>query len=136
MPSMDLGLSGRVCVVTGASRGIGLATAECLASEGARLLLVARTADGLRRVAQSSAIRAAESVDWLAVDVTDPQAANEIVNCAAEQLGGLDVLVNNAGTSAVRPLEELTDAHWQGQWELDVIASVRLMWAAVPRLAA
>ncbi|HEV3229701.1 MAG TPA: SDR family oxidoreductase [Solirubrobacteraceae bacterium] len=135
MPFVDLGLSGRVCVVTGASRGIGLATAECLASEGARLLLVARSEQALEEAAKRCHAREAGSVDWLAVDVTDPEAAEEIVACASEQLGGLDALVNNAGTSVARSLDELTDADWQAQWELHVMASMRLMRIAAPRMA-
>jgi 3-oxoacyl-[acyl-carrier protein] reductase len=114
---MDLGLSGRVCVVTGASRGIGAATARLLAEEGARVLTVAR--------------RDAD----LSLDVTDPGAADRIVAECEERLGPMEVLVNNAGTSEARPLDELTDAEWQAQWELHVMAPMRLMRAAAPRMA-
>jgi len=126
---VDLELEGRVCVVTGASRGIGLATARLLAEEGARVLIVGRDA--------ASAQEAAAQVggEALALDVTEAGAADEVTGCA-DTLGGVWALVNNAGTSFARPLEELTDADWQGQWELHVMAPMRLMRALAPRMAA
>ena len=126
---MDLGLEGKVCVVTGASRGIGLATAKRLCAEGANVLFVAR---GAKEVAGEADGCGGE---WLAVDVTDADAPDRIVATCAEQMGGIDVLVNNAGTSFARPLDELTDEDWQGQWELHVMAPLRLMRAAAPRMA-
>ena len=108
---MDLGIDGRTAVVTGASRGIGAATVRLLEAEGARVIGVSR-GDG--------------------IDVTDPGAAELI----AERAGGpVDILVNNAGTSFARPLDELTDADWNGQWELHVLASMRLMRAFAPAMA-
>ena len=126
---MDLGLEGKVCVVTGASRGIGRATASRLCSEGAKVLWVSRGAEDVAREAEAC------GGDWLAVDVTDPEAAGRIVGTCAEQMGGVDVLVNNAGTSFARPLDELADEDWNGQWELHVMASMRLMREAAPRMA-
>ena len=126
---MDLGLEGKVCVVTGASRGIGLATARKLCDEGARVLFVARSADAVQRAAEGC------GGDWLAVDVTAPDAADRIVATCAEQMGGIDVLVNNAGTSFARPLDDLTDEDWNGQWQLHVMAAMRLMRCAAPRMA-
>ncbi|HEY8584420.1 MAG TPA: SDR family oxidoreductase [Capillimicrobium sp.] len=129
---MDLGLNGRSCVVTGASKGIGLAIARGLAAEGARVLLVAR---GERELAAAAAA-IGEGAAWLAADVTDPDTADRIVAACDERLGGLDVLVNNAGLAEARDLDELTDAKWQRDWELHVMASMRLMRAACPRMAA
>jgi 3-oxoacyl-[acyl-carrier protein] reductase len=127
---MDLGLAGRCAVVTGASRGIGLASARALCAEGARVLMVARHEENL-----DEAARGIDNAEWLAVDVTEPDAAQRIGACAREQLGGFDVLVNNAGTSAARPLDELTDDEWQEQWELHVMAPMRLMREAAPAMA-
>jgi 3-oxoacyl-[acyl-carrier protein] reductase len=126
---MDLGLDGKMCVVTGASRGIGFEVGRSLCSEGAQVLFVGRDADAL-----------VEAVDgcggeYLAGDVTDPEVAERIVATCAEQMGGIDVLVNNAGTSFARSLDELTDEDWQGQWDLHVMAPMRLMRAAAPRMA-
>jgi 3-oxoacyl-[acyl-carrier protein] reductase len=109
---MDLGLSGRTAVVTGASRGIGAAAARMLEQEGARVLAVSRS-EG--------------------IDVTAPDAAAQIV----EALGGAppDILVNNAGTSFAKGLDELTDEDWQTQWVLHVMAPMRLMRAFAPAMA-
>ena len=126
---MDLGLEGKVCAVTGASRGIGRAVASRLCDEGARVLFVSRGAGALAEEAERC------RGEWLAVDVTDPEAAGRVVATCVEQMGGIDVLVNTAGTSFARPLDELTDADWQAQWELHVMASMRLMRAAAPRMA-
>ncbi len=116
---MELGLDGKACIVTGATSGIGLATARMLEDEGARVLRVARTGDD----------------DVFAADVTKPADAERIVAACVERFGAVDVLVNNAGTSFVRSLEELSDDDWQSQWELHVMGPMRLMRAAGARMA-
>ena len=131
---MDLGLTGRACVVTGASRGIGLATARALAGEGARVLLVARGEEALAEAARACAADGGEAAA-LALDVTAADAGERVLAAAEEHFGGADVLVNNAGTSRVRSLEDLTDEEWQEQWELNVMASLRMMRALAPRMA-
>ena len=127
---MDLGLKGRACILTGASGGIGRATAAVLAAEGAAVLLVGRREERLAELATELGTAAA-----MALDVTGADAANLIVAECERRFGGIDVLVNGAGTSAVRSLEELTDDDWQSQWELHVMAPMRLMRAAAPRMA-
>ena len=122
---MDLGLEGRGCAITGASRGIGMATARLLLAEGARVLLVARSAIDMDD----------ERAATLQLDVTEPDAGERIVAAAEEHFGSLDVLVNNAGTSRVRSLDELTDDEWRDQFELHVMASLHAMRAAAPRMA-
>ena len=109
---MDLGLTGRTAVVTGASRGIGADVARMLEEEGARVLAVSRSAG---------------------IDVTALDAASQIVDA----LGGAppDILVNNAGTSFVKAMDELTEDDWDGQWQLNVMASMRLMRAFAPAMA-
>jgi 3-oxoacyl-[acyl-carrier protein] reductase len=127
---MDLELRDKVCVVTGASSGIGLETARRLTAEGAQVLMVARDPERLEAAAGEI------GADWVAADITDAEADERIVATCAEQMGGIDVLVNNAGTSFARAIDELTDDDWQGQWELNVLAPMRLMRAAAPRMAA
>jgi 3-oxoacyl-[acyl-carrier protein] reductase len=129
---MDLGLAGKACIVTGATRGIGLASARMLHDEGARVLLVARDADALA----AAAAQLRHGAEVLAADVTDPGDDERIVEACAERFGAVDVLVNNAGTSFVRSLEELSDDDWQAQWELHVMGPMRLMREAAPRMAA
>jgi 3-oxoacyl-[acyl-carrier protein] reductase len=113
---MELGLTGKACIVTGASRGIGLATARMLAEEGASVLEVSRSGGGFR------------------ADVTDRGAAKLIVEECARVFGAVDVLVNNAGTSEAKPIPRLTDDDWQMQWELHVMGPMRLMREAGPRM--
>ena len=102
-------------MITGATRGIGAATARMLAQEGARVLSVAR-----------------EGAD-VELDVTAPDAGERLLERCDRAPWAL---VNNAGTSSVRSLDELTDAEWQAQWDLHVMAPMRLMRALAPAMAA
>ena len=111
-----MGLSDKACIVTGASRGIGAATARLLEEEGAQVLRVSRNGD-------------------FACDVTDPDAGERILGECLDRFGRVDVLVNNAGTSRAAPLEELTEDDWREQWELNVMAPMRLMNAIAPRMS-
>jgi 3-oxoacyl-[acyl-carrier protein] reductase len=131
---MDLGLRGRACIVTGASRGIGGVTAVALAREGASVLLVGRRTETLQAVAATCAEAGGEA-EPAALDVTSPRAAEELVERCLSRFARIDALVNNAGTSALKSLEQLTDADWQAQWELHVMAPMRLMRAAAPAMA-
>jgi 3-oxoacyl-[acyl-carrier protein] reductase len=132
--AMDLGLRDRACIVAGASAGIGRATAVMLAGEGAALLLVARRADALTEAADACR-RAGGSAEPLALDITDVAAGERVLEACLERFGRVDVLVNNAGTSAVRTVEQLTDEEWHQQWELHVMAPMRLMRAVAPAMA-
>jgi 3-oxoacyl-[acyl-carrier protein] reductase len=125
---MELGISGRTALVTGASSGIGLATSRALAAEGAGVVMVARDP---ARLADAAA-EVGEGARAVASDVTDPSAPARLVAAA----GVVDILVSNAGTSGVRPLAELTDEEYQQQWELNVMASMRLMRECAPPMAA
>jgi 3-oxoacyl-[acyl-carrier protein] reductase len=131
---MDLGLAGKAAIVTGASRGIGLASARILAAEGAAVLLVGRRPDALETAAADCGEAGGQAAGF-AADVTDPDAGERIVSECERRFGAADVLVNNAGTSEVRALHELTDDDWQAQWELHVMGPMRLMRAAAPRMA-
>lgn len=132
---MNLGLSGRACVVTGASRGIGRVTARLLCADGADVLLVARSEDRLIEAADECAATgeaAGGRAESLAIDITQPEAGERIVQEAGERLGQLDVLVNNAGTARRRDLDDVPDEDWYAAWELNVMAPMRLMRAAAP----
>jgi 3-oxoacyl-[acyl-carrier protein] reductase len=127
---MDLGLRDRACVITGASGGIGHATAAALAGEGAAVLLIGRRQETLDEVAS-----ACDRAETLALDITDLDAAGRIVEECGQRFGRIDALVNGAGMTAVRTVEELTETDWQEQWELHVMTPMRLMRAAAPRMA-
>ena len=131
---MELGLRDRACIVTGASGGIGRPTAVALAGEGASVLLVGRREDVLADVAQACS-QAGGTGEPLALDVTAVDAGERGVRACLDRFGRIDALVNGAGTSAVCSLEELTDDDWQAQWELHVMAPMRIMRAAAPVMA-
>src|SRR5947199_3867781 len=131
---MELGLRDRACIVTGASRGIGKATALALAAEGAAVLLVGRSEQPLSDAAEACR-EAGGQGEPLALDVTSPDAGERVLEACVSRLGRIDVMVNNAGTSAVRTVEELTDEEWEQQWELHVMAPMRLMRATAPAMA-
>jgi 3-oxoacyl-[acyl-carrier protein] reductase len=111
---MNLGLEGRVCVVTGGTRGIGAATARMLAQEGATVLSVSRHGADVE------------------LDVTAPDAGERLLAACPDRPWAL---VNSAGMSRARALDDLTDADWQEQWELHVMAPMRLMRALAPVMA-
>lgn len=131
---MNLGLERKACVVTGASRGIGLDVSKRLCAEGASVLLVARGEEGLAQAAQTAAVAGGEAAA-LALDVTEAGAAERIVDEATERFGQVDVLVNNAGQAKWRKLADVPDADWQTAWDLNVMAPMRLMRAAAPGMA-
>jgi 3-oxoacyl-[acyl-carrier protein] reductase len=134
---MDLGIAGRACVVTGASRGIGRETARQLCAEGAAVLLVARTADALAEAAEeakAAGTSAGGRAEVLALDVTAEDAGERMLAAASELFGGLDVLVNNAGAARWRDLDDVPDEDWRAQYELNVLAPLRAMRAAAPAM--
>lgn len=135
---MDLGLAGRACVVTGASRGIGRETARQLCAEGAAVLLVARDEARLAE-AEREVLAAGEAAGGraatLALDVTDPDSGERLLAACEESFGALDVLVNNAGFASWRDLDEVPEEDWRAQYEINVMAPLRAMRAAAPAMA-
>jgi 3-oxoacyl-[acyl-carrier protein] reductase len=127
---VDLQLQGKIAIVTGASRGIGQAIAEVLSSEGMKLVLVARSADDLERVAASlpgeSRVQAA--------DLRDPAAPAKVVASAIDAFGRLDLLVNNAGATQRGDFLELTDETWADGFALKFFGAMRCCRAAWPHL--
>jgi 3-oxoacyl-[acyl-carrier protein] reductase len=135
---MDLGLKGRACVVTGASRGIGRETARLLCAEGASVLLVARSEERLAAALEEASAAGAEvggRAATLALDVTAEAAGARMLASAVERFGALDVLVNNAGAAQWRDLDDVPDEDWRAQYELNVMAPLRAMRAAAPAMA-
>src|SRR5215813_4039764 len=115
---LELGLNGKVAIITGGSEGLGRAAAEKLAAEGARVAICARRKEVLDQVADVS--RAAD--------------CEGLVNAVVAQWGGVDILLNNAGTSAAAGFEKVTDETWQSDWELKVMGAVRMSRLVIPHM--
>lgn len=127
---MDLQLTGKTVVVTGASSGVGLATAAALLAEGAHVAACAR--DKARLDAALAALPRADKakVFTAGCDVLDAGAVTSFVDSAAEQLGGIDGVVNNAGRSLLARLAETSDAQWRDELELKIFSVLRVVRAA------
>ena len=125
---MDLGLTGAPALVAAASKGIGRAVAEGLAREGARVALFARTEADVRRAAEELRARGR--------DVARAGDVARIVAEAAARLGGLRILVTNAGGPPLGPFDAMDDAGWHGAFELNLLSVVRLIRAALPHMRA
>src|SRR5271167_322114 len=121
---MDLGLTGKVAMVTGASRGLGRAMAHALADEGVYVSVCARTRDALNQAV--AALTKAGSAMGFVGDVTKPDDAQRWVEQTVTRFGGIDVLVNNAGGARPGALAELPESAWQEQFDLNLFAPVRL----------
>jgi NAD(P)-dependent dehydrogenase (short-subunit alcohol dehydrogenase family) len=122
---MDLGLSGKVCLVTGSTGGIGLETARLLVAEGARVVTCGRSDPP--GIGEALHVRA---------DLSDPDAPGHVVDAAAHAFDGLDVLVNNVGFAVQARFEDVPDAEWDALWQLNVMSYVRAIRAALPHLRA
>jgi 3-oxoacyl-[acyl-carrier protein] reductase len=118
---MELDLGDKVCVVTGSTGGIGLAAAQQLREEGATVVTSGRRNEGIGDL-------------HVAVDLTLPGAAEELIAAAAAAFGRLDCLVNNVGGTDIRRFEELTDDDWQASFDLNLMSAVRSTRAALVRM--
>lgn len=136
---MDLGIQGKAALVTGSSRGLGFATASLLAREGARVAVNSRSAESANSAAREIMALASGSqenprVVGLAGDVTEASVPERLVAQAAEALGGLDIVITNAGGPPSGPFESFDDDVWQKAYESSLLSHVRLIRAALPYL--
>jgi 3-oxoacyl-[acyl-carrier protein] reductase len=129
---MDLGLKGKVAVITGGSVGIGLAIAEGLAAEGVDIVIAARNVERVRaeanRIAKSFGVRA----EGVACDVAKREGTDDLVEDVKRLFDGADILINNAGTGSNETVMEAADEKWQAYWDLHVMAAVRLARGLAP----
>jgi 3-oxoacyl-[acyl-carrier protein] reductase len=126
---VDLGLRGRVCLVTGSTGGIGLETARLLADEGARVVVCGRDAERVERARHE-----AEAELGLVYDLAKPEAPEALVAEAASALGDVRCLVNNVGVAYQVRFDELTDSQWDEMWQLNVMSYVRAIRAVLPAM--
>jgi 3-oxoacyl-[acyl-carrier protein] reductase len=129
---MDLGLAGRRAIITGASRGIGAATAFELAAEGARVALIGRDESALDEVANAIGNGAVIAIG----DLSTADGVRRTIDECIEGLGGVDILVNNAGASPNGTIDDITDEQWQTAFDLKVMGYVRAMRAVLPVMRA
>ncbi|MGE0416667.1 MAG: SDR family NAD(P)-dependent oxidoreductase [Acetobacteraceae bacterium] len=128
-------LRDKVVLITGSSRGIGLAAARAFAAEGCRLVLSARSAEGLEQAAAELRQNGA-TVASVTADVTQPDGAEAAIRAAVDAYGGIDILVNNVGGGGGGPrIEGSTDADWRTILDINLVQTVRMMRLALPHMA-
>ncbi len=134
---MDLGLKGKVALVTGATRGLGYAMAKALAEEGVNVAICARDAKKVGEVCgelNKIAERAGARASGYTADVSKVADAEAMVTGIVKQFGGIDILVNNAGAARPGALAELPESAWQEQFDLNLFAPVRLARLCAPHM--
>ena len=120
---MDLGLRDKVCVVTGSTGGIGLATALMLREEGATIVTSGRGADGIGDL-------------HVAADLSQPGEPERVIAATLERFGRVDRLVNNVGWAEIHRFDELDEELWERSWQINVMSAVRALRAALPAMKA
>ena len=128
---LDLGLGGKVAIITGGSEGLGRAAAQKLAAEGARVAICARRPDVLERAAEGIR-KGGGQVLARSVDVSKADQIDKFVGEVMSEWGGVDILLNNAGTSAAASFEAVDDAAWIHDLELKLFSAVRLCRLCIP----
>ena len=131
---MDLGMSGRVAFITGASKGIGRETARVLAEEGARVAITARNDEALQQAAKELSEQTGGEVIGIAGDMSVAEDVERCVQAASDRLGAIDILVTCAGSSPGGLLEELTEEQWLQSLNLKFLGYVRTCRAVIPRM--
>ncbi len=129
---MDLGLKGKVAIVTASSRGIGRAAAEVLAAEGARITMCARTAVDVMTAADQIRSRTGSDVLAVAADLTMGEDIQRIVDRTVEAYGTVNILVNNAGGPPPGGFEAVGEADWQAAFDITLLSVVRMTQAVLP----
>jgi 3-oxoacyl-[acyl-carrier protein] reductase len=133
---MELGLTDKVAVITGSSRGLGLASARALVSEGCRVCLCARGDERLVEAALEveAAAKRPNMVAAVQADVSTSEGIERVIAAAVETFGGLDILVNNVGRAGGSDLLATTDAEWQAAFDETLFPAIRASRLAVPHL--
>lgn len=131
---MDLGLTGKRALVTAASRGLGFATAKCLVEEGADVVICSRDGDKVAQAVAELAEISTGQIAGMAADVSNAEDVAQLIEFAVESLGGLDILVTNAGGPPGGTFDSTSMADWERGVELTLMSTVRLVKLALPHL--
>jgi len=131
---MDLGIAGRVAIVTGGSRGIGRAVAERLCREGAHVVVCARNQASLAEAQRAIGVAGTGRVLTVEADLTDPAASGRVVDAAVAAWGRIDILVNNAGAARGLPFDALTHERWLENLQLKLFGYLRMARLVLPHL--
>ncbi|HZP39001.1 MAG TPA: SDR family oxidoreductase [Methylomirabilota bacterium] len=131
---LDLGLTGKIAIVTGGSEGLGRATAMRFAAEGCHVVICARRKDVLEQAAEAIRKQTGVKVLAKAADVTRPADVEAVVNATLAAHGGVDILVNNAGTSMAGPFESMDDAAWAADIDVKLMAAIRFCRLVIPQM--
>jgi len=131
---MEIRLDGRTALITGGSKGLGLAMAEKFATSGAEVAILARGAEALAEAERAIAKTARTKVRAFSCDVSKAAELEKTWRAVMGEFGKVDILVNNAGTSQTGKFEEITDAVWQADFDLKVFAAIRLARFALPQM--
>lgn len=131
---MDLGFAGAATVVVGGGRGMGFATAQCLAEDGARIAIVGRSRDVLDAAATELTRLGSPEVVPIVADTSDSSQVEQAFATVGERWGELNALINTVGPGAAGNFEELTDDQWQEAFDAGLMGMVRCVRAALPLL--
>ena len=131
---MDLGVEGKVAIITGGSDGIGRAAAEYLSREGALVAIASRTQADLDRVSSEISALSGNEVFGIATDVREEETVRKLIETVIQKWGRIDILVNNAGTSSASRFEEMTDAQIDEDFSLKVRGAIYCARHALPHL--
>lgn len=131
---MDLGLKGKVAIVTGGGEGIGRAAAHRIAAEGGNVLIVGRRREVIEATASTLAPQVSGTIVPVQRDITEQGAAEAILKEATERFGGVDILVNNAGSSMAKPFEAVSRSEWDADFDVKLWAAIALIQAVIPSM--
>jgi NAD(P)-dependent dehydrogenase (short-subunit alcohol dehydrogenase family) len=131
---MEISLKGRAAIVTGGSKGLGYAIAHRYSQCGADVIIAARSETPLQTALASLAEQAGGRIHAVTCDVSTTEGVKRLHDAAMEAFGRVDIIVNNAGTSAARSFTEVTDADWQDDLDLKLYAAIRLTRLAWPQM--
>jgi 3-oxoacyl-[acyl-carrier protein] reductase len=131
---LDLGLEGKVALVTAASKGLGRAIATELAREGARVVISSRDEEALARTTAEIREETSAEVDFCAADLTSAEEIGALISHATGRFGGIDVLVNNTGGPPAGTFEDLDDEAWQGAFEQILLSLIRCVRGVLPSM--